>query len=265
MGAPKESGVSRSASNGLRRGAVLLGASVTAAALLFVGVAFASSGGSAPSNAPGLAAGSHPFSSCNGISYELWALPGLTNGDQVSLDVNGDESGIGSSDHISILPPSADDYNWQNATDVPSTDTTGNDTERVTFNAAEGDGRYLIHVYCYDGDNAYDFVVESILHIVRANFVPRPSAIPFRGSISGVVVNGDGAGLTAAIPFTLYVSISGTTYHSTSTASPSAGRVVFSYALPKAWRGKRASVWIAAPASASYVAASTAHVTVVVR
>lgn len=248
---------------------VVLGFACAGMALVLASPGQASSGGQEPSSAVGVAVGSHVFSSCESIGHEFWSV-GLNNGDQLVLDLNGNESGLSDTGGdfpdagISFLPPGTDDFNWQDADPLDYSYTTGSDKERITFDASAGTGRYLIYVGCQYADGAYDFVVESDQRLARIDLVPRPTSLGLRGVLRARVVGGDGSGLTdGSLPFTLSVRVAGATH--TFTSTPSAGVVSFNYALPRAARRKIAVFSISTPGNANWLGTSTGRIQVRVK
>lgn len=238
-----------------------LSAVVVAAVLLAsASAALASSGGPNPSQAPGLAVGSHAFSSCDGINQEWWALPGLLNFDEVVVDVN-ESNNI---DEADIYPPSADDYNWQNVNTVDVNRESGTNHERLTFTASEGSGRYLIYINCEFASGAYDFTVASIRHAIRIDLVPTPVSLPYRGTLRFNVLNGAGGGWNGGAALILYGSWLGKAY-SLGQAVATNGTATFSYRLPVFLRKKSITIWAVAPATDTSLGTVSSHVRVRIR
>jgi hypothetical protein len=215
------------------------------------GIARAGLGGAEPSSAPNLSEGQHPFSSCFELRYEMFALPSLRNGDRVVITFN-------NTDYLAIkmLPPKSDDYNWEDQSALSYAWQNGTNKGRMIFDAGEGDGRYLIYVDCRSWNDAYDFVVESIRHILRIDYVDRPATIPRKGTFRAQVVNGNGGHVTDPnLRLTLFASYSGST-HVVASASPADGVASFSYQLPASLRGKKIVMWVAASAQTDWLGAN---------
>ena len=230
-----------------------------AVALLISGTAAFAAGGQSPSTAPAVTVGSHSFGSCLHLGYELWAIPNVVNADRIVLNVNGVTG------NFSFLPLAADDFNWKSITRASGTEQDGSKKMRVTFTTSLGDGRYLIYVDCGSTDEAYDFLVESINHALRLDYVPRPSSIPRQGTFRVNAVNGDGHPVSDS---NLHVSMWGRwkgKSHILGVASPAGGKVIVRYVLPKSLRGTKVSLWLKSPEGAGWQAATSTKIAVRVR
>lgn len=249
----------------MRRTGRYVVATIGAATLATVlAVPAAADGGQVPSQAVPVSLGVAYFGdnsdySCNidTCRIDFWKLPALLAQDVVTVAWKQ----TGRNGPFMCLQGGVDDYSWNdNLCNLSSGVYSNTAGQRSTLTASKAtDPAFLTF---RDKDcfgpcgyyGPYQFTVESIQHALGLS-LSKPNGKTVKGT--AYLSNGQPAPDGLVVP--LLVRVGGKTV-AAATATTSGGRLTYQLSVPKAWRGKTATIRLARPGDAGYLDASTAPV-----